>query len=130
MEWTFEALCCSVATGYDRVVVKKALRGLEDERVLQGDRPRKLGFNVRVVTIADGFPARQELLELLQACTAAWPTVGNKFAEAVNRLNPRTREQLRRRGLVPCECHPNGGHPPSMMARYIATRRRAIRCNE
>jgi hypothetical protein len=43
--WTFEALCVSLCTGYDRVVVKKSLRRLEKCGILHGDRQRKPGFN-------------------------------------------------------------------------------------
>lgn len=101
MGWTFEALCVEVATGYDRVVVKKVIRRLEDEGVLQGDRDRKPGFNVRVLTISNEFPAHEELLGLLKACVVAWPHVGSKVEHAMAQLSARTKEHLRRRGLMP-----------------------------
>lgn len=55
--WTFEALCCA-SIDHDRWNIKKSMRRLEEEGVLQGDRPRKPGMNVRIVRIADAFPAR------------------------------------------------------------------------
>lgn len=99
-DWTFEALCCHFA-GKHRVNIKKAMMRLEREGVLQGDRPRKSGFNVRVVTIADSFPAKAELLALLRAGARIW-----KYDAKVNNtfelnLSPRTKEQLVRRGLWP-----------------------------
>jgi hypothetical protein len=69
--WTFEALCCELALGHDRFNVKRSMHRLEDEGVLQGDRPRGPDFKVRVVTIADGFPAKAELEALLRAYVKA-----------------------------------------------------------
>lgn len=79
--------------------------------VLHGDRARKPGFNVRRLTIAENFPAREELIALLKAYLKAFPAVKNAVDDAMNKIEPRTKEHLRRRGLIPCECHPNGGHP-------------------
>lgn len=76
--WTFEALCVETATGYDRVVVKKALKRLEKDGIVEGERERRPGFNVRVVRIADSFCARDELMAMLEACVAAWPTCANR----------------------------------------------------
>lgn len=39
---------------HDRFNIKRSMRRLEDEGVLQGDRARGPGFKVRVVTITDG----------------------------------------------------------------------------
>ncbi len=100
IDWTFEALCTKLATGYGRVVVKNAMKRLEDDGILQGDRPRKPGFNVRVVTIADDFPARQELLDLLKACAKAWPQIGKSVEVQMRALHPRTKAHLQKRGLV------------------------------
>lgn len=99
LDWTFEALCVAVTTGYDRVVVKKALRTLEEQGILEGDRPRRPGFNVRIVTVARGFIAQEELNNLLRAYADAWPDVANKVRWAVQNLAPRTREHLRRRNV-------------------------------
>jgi hypothetical protein len=41
------------------VVIKKSLKRLEADGILQGNRDRKPGFNVRVVTIADDFPQKR-----------------------------------------------------------------------
>ena len=100
MGWTFEALCSGVATGYYRENVKNALKRLEFDGILQGDRPRKPGFNVRAVTISDNFPAKKELLALLKACAKAWPEIGTRVESQMSRLAPRTKEHLRRRGLM------------------------------
>lgn len=99
--WTFEALCVALATGYDRVVVKKALRALEEQGILEGDRPRRPGFNVRRITVARAFEAHDELKNLLRAYVDAWPDVADKVRSAINNLPPRTREHLRRRNLKP-----------------------------
>jgi hypothetical protein len=90
--WTFEAFCCELATGHDRFNVKRAMRRLEEERVLQGDRPRVPGFNVRVVTIADGFPAKHELEALLRAHVKAWPETATGVERAFEKI---ARERLR-----------------------------------
>lgn len=99
--WTFEALCVPLATGHDRVVIKKSLKRLEeDDHVLQGDRARKPGMNVRVITVAADFPAREELLELLKAYVQAWPAIRDAVGDAMRRLPPKTQAHLKKRGLV------------------------------
>jgi len=97
--WTFEGLCCQAVTGYDRVVIKKSLKRLEADGILQGNRDRKPGFNVRVVTIADDFPAKAELMELLQACMRNWPDLAERIKSAYDTLPARTKEHLKRRRL-------------------------------
>lgn len=97
--WTFEALCCAVSA-HDRVVVKKAMSRLEKEAVVVGGRPRRPGFNVRVVTISDAFPAAAELRALLRAYVRVWPTMRLRTQDAMSRLHPRTKAHLRRRGLI------------------------------
>lgn len=99
--WTFESLCVSVAVGYEHSVVAKALRTLQDEGVLEGDRRARPGFDVKVVRIAQAFPARDELLGLLQLGVAAWSEFAERTEFALQHLRPRTRAQLRRRGLLP-----------------------------
>lgn len=98
--WTFEALCVHVATGYDRVVVKKALQRLEREGVLQGDRPRKPGYNVRIITIAANFPARHEFEELLRSYVRAWPETKLRFEHAIEQLPHKTTVHLRNRSIL------------------------------
>jgi len=99
--WTFEALCVTLATGYDRVVVKKALRALQKQGILEGDRPRGPGFNVRLVTVAREFPARDELSALLCAYADAWPDLAERVRWSIAHVSPRTREHLRRRAVMP-----------------------------
>ncbi len=99
--WTFEALCVAVAVGYDRVVVKKALLHLEKQRVLEGDRQRKPGFNVRLMTVSCEFPARDELNTLLRAYASVWPDLADRVRWTIAHVSPRTREHLRRRNIVP-----------------------------
>ena len=100
MGWTFEALCCEISGGHYRKVVKKSMKRLEDEGVLQGDRPRRPGMDVRVVTVADDFPARDELMDLLKACVEAWPAIGASVNAAMNALTPKTKAHLKKRGLI------------------------------
>lgn len=101
--WTFEALCCAVIN-HDRWNIKKSMRRLEDEGVLQGDRPRGPGFKTRVVTIADGFPAKRELEAVLRAYVRAWPqtaTAVQRGFEKIARERPRGKAHLVKRGLWP-----------------------------
>ena len=100
MGWTFEALCVSVATGYDRVVVKKALKTLHVEGILQSDRKPRPGFNVRVITIAESFAGRDELLAFVQAAVARWPAYRDRVEFALRQLPPRTKKHLQNRGLL------------------------------
>lgn len=102
--WTFEALCVELCIGHDRYNVKRAMRRLEDEEVLQGDRERGPGMNVRVVTIADGFVAKAELDELLRAYVEAWPQMKGavqRAFEKIARERPRGKAHLLKRGLWP-----------------------------
>lgn len=73
---------------------------LEEDGILQGDPPRKPGFNVRVVTISDAFPAKEEPPASLQACLTTWPQIGKIVAVEMANMAPRTREHLRGRGLI------------------------------
>ena len=98
--WTFEGLCVSAASGYDRVPVKKALKRLEDEGILAGERDRRPGFNVRKVTISDNCAGNLELRALLVACVEVWPDLKRSVQLAMDQLSPRTKEHLRRRGLL------------------------------
>ncbi len=99
--WTFEALCVSVCTGHDRWNIKKSMRRMEDEGILQGERPRGPGFRARVVTISDAFPEKRELEAVLRAYVKVWPQFKNEVEVAMRRFPPRTKEHLRRRELWP-----------------------------
>ena len=98
--WTFEALCVLAAAGYDRVSVKKALKTLEGDGILAGERDRRPGFNVRRVTISDQCVGGLELKELLAACVESWPDIATSVQLVMDHLSPRTKEHLRRRGLL------------------------------
>ncbi len=98
--WTFEALCVATCIGYDRVVVKKALKKLEAMGILTGERNPRPGFNVRVIRLADSCPAGTELYALLQACRDVFPIFADRVHAAMKYLSPRTKEHLRRRGLI------------------------------
>ena len=98
--WTFEALCCALASGYDRVVVKKAIRRMEEEGLLQGSRDRRPGFGPRLLRIADAFPAREELQALIDAVPAVWPDLGERIDLAFQSVPEKTKVYFRRRGLI------------------------------
>ncbi len=97
--WTFEGLCVAAALGYDRVVIKNALKTLEEHGILEGDRPRGPGFNIRLITVARTFAARDELNGLLQAYADAWPDVADRTRWAIEHATPRTKKQFRRRDV-------------------------------
>ena len=97
--WTFEAVCCAVAVGDDRVVVKKTIRRLEAEGVLEGSRPRGPGFGPRLLRIADAFPAREELQALIDAVPVAWADLGDRLERAFDHIPEKTKVYFRRRWL-------------------------------
>jgi len=97
--WTFEAICCEVATGYDRVVVKKAIRRLEAEGVIEASRPRGPGFGPRLLRIPEAFAAREELQALIDAIPIAWPDLGDRVSAAFDGLPEKTKVYFERRGL-------------------------------
>ena len=97
--WTFEAICCEVATGYDRVVVKKTTRRLEQEGVLEGSRPRGPGFGPRLLSLAKTCPARDELQALIDAAIEVWPDIGDRVRLAFKGLPDKTKVYFRKRGL-------------------------------
>lgn len=99
--WTFEALCDRICTGNDRWNVKKAMQRLEKEGVIEGDRPRSPGFNTRVVTIANGFCAKDEIQALIAAYVKTWPGIVGEVQSAFNGLAPRGKAHLKKRGLWP-----------------------------
>ena len=97
--WTFEALCCA-CIDHDRYNIKKSMRRLEEEGVLEGDRPRKPGMNVRIVRVAEGFPAREELITLLEAAVIVWPAYRNRVRIEMGQIHHKTRVILGKRGLL------------------------------
>jgi len=97
--WTFEAICCEVATGFYREVIKKRIRRLEDEGVIQGSRPRGPGFGPRLLSLADTCPAREELQALIDAVPIAWPDLGERVQAAMDGIPDKTKEYFRRRAL-------------------------------
>lgn len=98
--WSFEALCVAYAVGYDRVVTKKVVQRLEQQGLIAGDRRRKPGFNVRVLRLEPAFYAYRELGELLEAYVRCWPSIETEVRGCLERLAPRTKAHLRRRGLI------------------------------
>ena len=97
--WTFEAICCEVATGFYREVIKKRIRRLEDEGVLQGSRPRGPGFGPRLLSLSDTCPAREELQALIDAVPIVWPDLGERVQAEMNGIPDKTKEYFRRRGF-------------------------------
>lgn len=75
------------------------------------------GFNVRVVTIADDFPAKADLEALLRAYVAAWPKTADAVRRGFEKVvtdKPRAKAHLVKRGLwtilrrVRSECRTGG----------------------
>ena len=98
--WNFEAICCEVATGFDRVVVKKTTRRLEEGGVLQGSRPRGPGFGPRLLSLANTCAARYELRALIEAIPVAWPDLGDRIEAAFAGMPDKTKVYFRARGLI------------------------------
>ncbi len=84
-----------------RYNVKKSMRRLKEEGVLEGDRPRKPGMNVRIVRIADRFDARDELIALLEAAVDVWPSYGRRVRTEIQQLHHKTKVILQKRRLLP-----------------------------
>lgn len=97
--WTCESICVALCGSYDRVVVKKALRELENDGILAADRKRRPGFNVRILKLSPSCTARDELEFLLKACASAWPTFTKRMEVVLQQLSPRTKVHLRKRGI-------------------------------
>ena len=74
---------------------------MEEQGLLQADRPRGPGFNARVVTIPDAFPGKAELTAVLKAYLKEWPTARLEAETAMRALPPRAKAHLRKRGLWP-----------------------------
>lgn len=80
--------------------VKKAIRRMEDEGLLQGSRERRPGFGPRLLRIADDFPAREQLQALIDAVPAVWPDLGERMDLAFQSVPEKTKVYFRRRGLI------------------------------
>ena len=106
--WTYEGLCVSLCNGYARVAVKKVVRRLEDQGILEADRGRRPGFNVRVLKLAPSFPGTEELYDLLKACVFTWPAFRDQVLIALEYRPSRARAHLRKRGLLLAEDHEDG----------------------
>jgi len=99
--WTFEAHICAVAADWYRENVKKSIKRLEDEGVLEGSRPRGPGFGPRLLRLAAGFHARDELEAVIDAAAIAWPDLGARVRAAFdNGIPPKTKAYFRKRGLL------------------------------
>jgi hypothetical protein len=99
--WTYEALVCKIVADRARENVREAFYRMEEQGLLQADRPRGPGFNARVVTISEAFPAKAELTAVLKAHIKQWPTFRLEAEEAMRSLPPRSKAHLRKRGLWP-----------------------------
>jgi hypothetical protein len=53
------------------------------------------------MTISNDFPARDELMELIQAYLVKWPRLTNTVERKMRGLGPGTIEHLKRRELWP-----------------------------
>jgi len=88
--WTFEALCVASMPGRHRENVKKVLKNLEDEGILASNRPRRPGFDVRLVTLDETFQAKAELETLLKRCVEVWPEYANRTKFALQNIGKKT----------------------------------------
>jgi len=103
--WTFEALCLASMPGTHRENLKKVLWNLEQEGILASNRPRRPGFDVRIVTLDETFPVKAELETLLKRCVEVWPEYANLTRAALAGMPDKTHVHLRNRGILP------GGKP-------------------
>ncbi len=103
--WTFESLCVTALVGRYRENVKKVLRNLEDEGILASDRPRRPGFDVRVVRLDETFPAKAELETVLRRCVVVWPEYATLTHTSLAGMPAKTLVHLQNRGIIP------GGKP-------------------
>jgi hypothetical protein len=97
--WTSEALCSATAAGHYRVVVRKALRTLHGDGILDSSREPRPGFDVRVLTLAERFPAGDELETLLRLAVGRWPEFSHRVQHVVDHLPAKTRKHLENRQL-------------------------------
>ncbi len=101
--WTFEALVCKIDQDRHRENVRTAVTRVKAKGLLQASRPHGPGFNTRVLTISDDFPAKAELAAVLRAYVKAWPDTERVVHAAMHSLAPRGIAHLKRRGLWPYE---------------------------
>ncbi len=99
--WTCEVFCVAAMRHRMRESVKHEVQRFENEGLLQGERARRPGFKVRVLTIPDSFPAKAELLAMARAYAQAFPADKNRLLVEINLLPPRTKAHLAKRGLWP-----------------------------
>jgi hypothetical protein len=98
--WTFESLCCHFA-GPHRENVKHAMRKLEAQGVIAGDRDRRPGANIRFLRIPDSFGAKTELMELLREGAAIWGYEKTVKSALLLNITPKTKAHIVRRGMWP-----------------------------
>lgn len=104
--WTYQTLCHAVCIKparkkTDMMLVRAAIVRMEREGILIGNRPHGAGGNVRILRINDAYPAAAELLDMIHAYLAVWPTMTRTVERKMNALSPKARAQLRNRGLWP-----------------------------
>jgi hypothetical protein len=87
--WTFEALCCELATGHDRFNVKRAMRRMEDEGVLQGDRPRGARLQRPGRDDRDGLPSEARTGSPAPSLREGLAGHGDRSAAGVRANRPR-----------------------------------------
>ena len=117
--WTFEALCVAAQPGRYRENVKKVLKGLEDEGILASDRPRRPGYDVRIVTLDATFPAKAELETVLKRCVEVWPEYAAMTRHALESMPPKMQKHLQNRGILP------GGKPKRVRKTQFSPERQA-----
>ena len=59
-----------------------------------------LTHSVRIVRVAENFPAREELVALLEAAVIAWPAYRNRVRIEMGQIHHKTRVILGKRGLL------------------------------
>jgi hypothetical protein len=97
--WTCERLAQRCLPGYYREVVKTAIHRLEDGGLLQGNRKRQPGFELRAMTVADSFRAKTELTTLLRAVVDGWPALKSEVRAHFRSLLPKTLPHLTNKKL-------------------------------
>ena len=117
--WTFESLCVAALVGKHRENVKNVLKSLEDESILASDRPRRPGFDVRLVRLDETFEAKAELETVLKKCVEVWPEYANLTRTALASMPEKTHVHLQNRGILP------GGKPKKKPATQFSPERRA-----
>lgn len=104
--WTYQTLCHAACITparkkTDMMLVRAAIVRMEREGILIGDRPHGAGGDVRILRIAEDYPAAAELLDMIHTYLAVWPTMARTVERKMNALSPKAKAQLRNRGLWP-----------------------------